>query len=189
MPNYRHDFGTPAEYLHHRPPYLLVEKIISIEDRIVVTEAHVDRDAFFIRGHFPGAAIFPGAMMQELTTQTAGILIAARYNPMEVYNTADPFFNEYALGVLAKVIHAKYLKFARPGDRLVTTARLIENVGPLFEFTADIEVQDTVIMRNAFQLMNIRSAELRGEGRTDTAATPLQRTPMVTDPVAATKTT
>jgi 3-hydroxyacyl-[acyl-carrier-protein] dehydratase len=162
MTLYHHDFQTPAQYLHHRSPYLLVEKIVSIDDRVVVTESAIKGDEFFLTGHFPGAPIFPGAMMQELTTQTAGILIAARFNPMESFDTENPFHNEFALGVLAKVIHAKYIKLARPGDTLTTTARLIENVGPLFEFTADIRVADQVIMRNAFQLVNIPSRELQG---------------------------
>ena len=38
----------------------------------------------------------------------AGVLIAAKFNPMKEYNTSDPFFNEYALGVLVKVKQARY---------------------------------------------------------------------------------
>ena len=79
---------------------MLIDRLVSVDDQTVVTETDLTGDEFFIAGHFPGAPILPGAMMQEMSTQSAGILIAARYNPMEVYNTHDPFFNEYALGVL-----------------------------------------------------------------------------------------
>lgn len=159
---YQHELERPEDYLHHRKPYLLVDQILSITDTQVTTEKHVTGDEYFIEGHFPGAPIFPGAMMQELTTQSAGILIAARYNPMEDFDTTDPFHNEYALGVLAKVQSARYKHFARPGDQLITTVTLREHLSNVFEFAARIEVEGNLIMRNAFQLINIKSSILQG---------------------------
>lgn len=140
----------------------MVESIESIEESTIVTRTVVQDSMFFLKGHFPGAPILPGAMMQEMSTQSAGILIAARYNPMETFNTHDPFFNEYALGVLVKVKQARYRGFARPGDELRTTVRLDERVANVFEFSATIRNADAVIMKNAFQLTNIPSDTLRG---------------------------
>lgn len=162
MQYFRHEFARIEDYLHHRDPYLLVEKIISITPTEVVTARSVSGQEFFLQGHFPGASIFPGAMMQELTTQTAGILIASQYNPMADYNTEDPHFNEFALGVLVKVRQAKYKGFARPGDTLIVKATLVEQVGNLFEFTATITVASKTVMRNRFALANIKSKELIG---------------------------
>ena len=61
MENYEHEFEHAEQYLHHRPPYLLVEKIVSISGSEVVTEKSISGDEFFISGHFPGAPIMPGA--------------------------------------------------------------------------------------------------------------------------------
>jgi len=77
MKYYQHSFDSIEDYLHHRSPYLLVQNIVEISDQKIVAEATVKGDEFFIAGHFPGAPILPGAMMQEMSTQTAGILIAA----------------------------------------------------------------------------------------------------------------
>lgn len=162
MNYHEHQFDRVEDYLHHRPPYLMVDTISSIDATKIVTQTTVREDAFFIAGHFPGAPILPGAMMQEMSTQTAGILIAAKYNPMEKFNTHDPFFNEYALGVLVKVKQARYRGFARPGDQLTTTVRLQEMVGSVFEFAAQIECADKVIMKNSFQLSNVLSKLLQG---------------------------
>jgi 3-hydroxyacyl-[acyl-carrier-protein] dehydratase len=159
---YQHHFHRVEDYLHHRSPYLLVEKIVSIEDSAICTERAVSGDEFFMAGHFPGAPIFPGAMMQELTTQSAGILIAARYNPMENYVTEDPFHNDYALGVLVKVKRARYKGFARPGDRLVVKVHLENQLAGLFDFSAIISINGKSIMQNAFQLMNVPSRTLQG---------------------------
>ena len=162
MPEYQHHFTRVEDYLHHRPPYLMIDRIVSIEPTTILTERTITGEDFFIRGHFPGAPILPGAMMQEMSTQSAGILIAARYNPMPVFNTHDPYFNEYALGVLVKVNQARFRGFARPGDTIQARVELQERVGTMFDFTASLMIGTRVIMRNRFQLTNILSAVLQG---------------------------
>ncbi len=159
---YQHRFDDITGYLHHRKPYLLVDAIKSILDDSIETTATVPADAFFITGHFPGAPILPGAMMQEMTTQSAGALIAANHNPMKEFNTENPFFNQQALGVLVKVSRARYRGFARPGDNLQIHVHLQEHVGDLFDFVGRIMLGNETIYSNAFQLTNIPSSVLRG---------------------------
>jgi len=163
MKYYQHRFDSIEDYLHHRSPYLLVQNIVEISDQKIVTEATIKGDEFFIAGHFPGAPILPGAMIQEMSTQTAGILIAAKYNPMEEFNTHDPLFNEWALGVLVKVNRARYRGFARPGDLLRITVELDDQVGGLFDFSGTVASNDAKIMQNSFRLTNILSKTLQGD--------------------------
>ncbi len=160
MPYYQHRFDRVDQYLHHRSPYLLVDQIEAIEDREIRTCKTLNADDCIFQGHFPGAPIYPGAMMQELITQSAGILIAANFNPMESYDTADPHHNEFALGVLASVQSARYRHFARPGDHLAARVTLHELTGTLFDFTGAIHVGTQELMRIAFRLANIPSASL-----------------------------
>lgn len=157
---YQHEFSKVEDYLHHRAPYLMVGAVIKIRDRSVETCTHVTGDEYFFAGHFPGAPVVPGAMLQEATTQTAGILIAARFNPMEDFNTHDPFFNEYALGVLMRVRGARFRGFARPGDTLHTHVELADQLGEVFEFKGRITLNGKLIMSNSFQLANITSTTL-----------------------------
>lgn len=163
MQLHQHRFDSVEDYLHHRPPYLMVDEIVSIGADEILTEKLFTGDELFAPGHFPGASIMPGAMMQELTTQSAGILIAANYNPMAEFNTEDPFFNEFALGVLVRVTGAKYRGFARPGDRLQARVMLSDYTHSLFDFSASITVNGKPIMENAFRLANIKSSLLQGE--------------------------
>jgi 3-hydroxyacyl-[acyl-carrier-protein] dehydratase len=162
MNYYHHDFDDVQKYLHHRKPYLLIDTVVSVDEKSVETSAKISGEEFFIAGHFPGAPILPGAMMQEMSTQSAGVLIAARYNPMEQFNTEDPFFNEFALGVLVKVKNARFRGFARPGDELKITVTLQEKVGEVFDFRGLITVGGKKIMQNEFQLTNIPSKTLQG---------------------------
>lgn len=163
FPVYHHNLADVRDYLHHRAPYLMVGEIEAIGDRSTVTRTVVTGDESFLAGHFPGAPIVPGAMLQEMTTQSAGILLAARFNPMEHFNTHDPFFNEYALGVLVRVKGARFRGFARPGNVLRTHVELSDQLGEIFEFTARITLDDKTIMSNCFQLANIRSKTLQGD--------------------------
>ncbi len=167
MPHvYHHDFSKVEDYLHHRPPYLLVGSIESIGDREIATCTHISGAEYFLAGHFPGTAVVPGAMLQEMTTQSAGILLAARFNPMPEFNTHDPFFNRYALGVLVRVKGARFRGFARPNDSLHTHVELVDQVGDVFEFKGRILLDDKPIMTNSFQLANILSKTLQGNAPT-----------------------
>lgn len=159
---YQHDFSTLEGYLHHRAPYLLLRSLVELSDLRCVTIAEVSDLSSILAGHFPGAPILPGAMMQEMTTQTAGVLIAGRHNPMVDYRTDDPTHNEFALGVLIRVRGARYRGFARPGDQLRITVKLDCRVENLFDFTGEVRCRDQVILRNQFQLANVPTKTLTG---------------------------
>ena len=161
-PEYQYDFANVEQYLHHRPPYLMVDGIEVLDSTSITTIKHVTGEEFFFPGHFPGAPVFPGAMLQEVATQSAGILIAARHNPMSEYETSDPLFNEYALGVLVRVRASKFRGFVRPGDTIRAQVELIDRLNQQFEFRARLTVGDRMVMRQEFQLANIRSEVLQG---------------------------
>lgn len=167
MASFQHDFHDIKDYLHHRPPYLLIDTIVEITELTITTAATVGRDDFYTKAHFPGAPILPGAMMQEMTTQSAGVLIAARHNPMSEFDTHDPFANEFALGVLVKIRSARFKSFARPGDRLRIEVVIEDKLEPAFDFRATIYRDQQKLMENRFQLMNVPSRQLMGTTNSD----------------------
>ena len=162
-PVYEHNFANVQDYLHHRHPYLMIGSIHAIGERAIQTSTHVSGDEYFLAGHFPGSPIVPGAMLQEMTTQSAGSLLAARFNPMQEFDTHDPFFNEYALGVLVRLKGARFRGFARPGQTLHTHVELMDQVGEIFEFKGRILLDGKLIMNNSFQLANILARTLQGD--------------------------
>ncbi len=139
--------------LHHREPYLLIDEVISLDKMTIYTQKKLTGKEYFFEGHFPGAPVLPGAIMQEITTQSAGILITKFYSPVEDYDSEAT--KGHALGVLKKVSYAKYKGFAKPNDLLDIQVTLIEKLDNLFEFKATILNDGKVIMKNSFQLMNI----------------------------------
>ena len=162
MRYYSHNLAKVEDHLHHRPPYLLIDKIVDCNPSQIVTEKLFTGEEFFVPGHFPGAPILPGAMMQEMSTQSAGILIAKHFNPMDHFSTEAADKNEFALGVLVGVKQARYRGFARPGDTLRATVQLNDELENLFQFSATIQVGDRSVMNNIFRLANIPSDLLTG---------------------------
>ena len=146
--------------LHHRSPYLLLDQVSEHSSETLTAHFTPGSEHFFMEGHFPGMPVVPGAMMQEMTTQAAGLLIAEYYSPTPDYNSE--INKGHALGVLRSVQYAKFKSFARPGDEMVIKVSLLETSENLFRFKALIEVEGKKIMANEFTLVNISDEKLRG---------------------------
>ncbi len=146
--------------LHHRPPYLLLDRALDHGLEFLTAQFTASAEHFFIQGHFPGMPIVPGAMMQEMTTQAAGLLITEHYSPVPDYDSEKT--KGWALGVLRSIQFAKYKSFARPGDLLTIKVILIEKLESSFCFRGSIEAHGKKIMSNEFTLINISDQKLRG---------------------------
>lgn len=150
--------------LYHRAPYLLLDEVIEADEKYLLAQVRLKGDEFFFQGHFPHAPVLPGALMQEMTTQAAGVLIARFYNPIEDYDTNNFDPERPALGVLSRVKGAKYKTFAKPGDLLEIKVKVIEKVSDNIEFVATIEKKvgegSELVMKNNFVLTNTPAKNL-----------------------------
>ncbi len=149
-----------TEKLHHRPPYLLLQKILKDSKTELVASSTFSGEEFFLQGHFPGTPVVPGAMMQEMTTQAAGLLITLHHSPVPNYNSETT--KGWALGVMRAVHVARFKSFARPKEELKISVALIDQLENSFRFTGKIEVGDKKIMTNEFTLVNISEDQLKG---------------------------
>ncbi|QQL48851.1 bifunctional UDP-3-O-[3-hydroxymyristoyl] N-acetylglucosamine deacetylase/3-hydroxyacyl-ACP dehydratase [Mucilaginibacter ginkgonis] len=94
--------------LPHRPPMLLVDKILELTKTHVVGLKSVTMNEPFFVGHFPGAPVMPGVLQIEAMAQTGGIL---------VLNTVpDP---ENYLTLFLKIENARFKDKVLPGDTLI----------------------------------------------------------------------
>lgn len=140
-----------TKLLHHRAPYLLIDEVIAIDEKSVLTKTQFTLEKFpFLHGHFPGAHILPGAMMQEMTTQSAGYLMTAYYSPVEDYDSEKT--KGFAIGVLSKIYHAKFLGVVKPGSIIETSVKLIDHQDRYFVFEGTVQANNKIVLKNKFAL-------------------------------------
>ena len=103
--------------LPHRPPFLLVDRILEMsEDHVVGTKAITMNEPFFT-GHFPGAPVMPGVLIIEAMAQCGGILALS--------TVPDP---ENYLTYFLKMDEVKFKQKVIPGDTLVFVLTLLEPI-------------------------------------------------------------
>lgn len=103
------DINAITELLPHRYPFLLVDKIISLEiDKKIVGIKNVTMNEPFFVGHFPGQPVMPGVLMIEAMAQCGGILMLNTLeNPKE------------KLAFFSTIDKAKFRRPVVPGDQVV----------------------------------------------------------------------
>jgi len=111
------DIYKIMEILPHRPPFLLIDRILELSDTHVVGMKNVSMNEPFFTGHFPEAPVMPGVLQIEAMAQCGGVLVLSTVPDPENYLT---FF--------MKMDNVKFKQKVLPGDTLIFKAELISPI-------------------------------------------------------------
>lgn len=102
------DINQIKDILPHRPPFLLVDKIMEMTaERIIGIKQVTMNEPFFV-GHFPSEPVMPGVLHIEAMAQCGGILALSSIPDPENYST-----------YFMKIDGVKYRRKVVPGDTLM----------------------------------------------------------------------
>jgi len=127
--------GEIEKYLPHRYPFLLIDRIVSMEtepQKKLVGLKNVTKNEPFFEGHFPDDPIMPGVLIIESMAQACGML--ANLDAELRGKTGDMYY-------LVKVDKARFSQKVIPGDQLVLEViqkRIIRMMG-LYECQASVD--------------------------------------------------
>ncbi|WP_341653937.1 3-hydroxyacyl-ACP dehydratase FabZ [Blattabacterium cuenoti] len=111
------DIKSIMKILPHKPPFLLVDKIIDLTENSIVGVKNVTMNEFFFIGHFPREPIMPGVLQIEALAQVGGILVLNKLSHPELYST-------YFL----KIDKVKFKQKIVPGDIIIFQVDLLESM-------------------------------------------------------------
>ena len=123
-------------YLPHRFPFLLIDKIIELKkSESIVAQKNVSNNEPFFQGHFPDYPVFPGVLLLESMAQATAIL--------DVESNKRDMSNQ--LYYFVGVDKARFKKQVMPGDIVIINASLIQSKRDIHKFSAECLVENKVV--------------------------------------------
>lgn len=120
--------------LPHRPPFLLIDKVLELEPgkKCVAAKSVTIGEPYFA-GHFPGRPVMPGVLIVEALAQTGAVAILT----LEGNKGKIPFF--------AGINNFRFKKPVEPGDTLILETEMIKVKGPVGKGAGKAMVDGAVV--------------------------------------------
>lgn len=108
------DIKEIMDIIPHRYPFLLIDKVIKVEENKIIAIKNVTANEQYFQGHFPAEPVMPGVLIIEALAQAGAVSLLSK----------DEFKGKIAY--FAGINNAKFRKKVVPGDTLRLEVELIK---------------------------------------------------------------
>jgi 3-hydroxyacyl-[acyl-carrier-protein] dehydratase len=105
----------------HRPPFLLVDEIVSQDEKRIVCRKTFQPTEYFYQGHYPNYPITPGVLLCEACMQAGAILLSRHVDP-----------EKPGVPVATRLNEVRFKRIVRPGETIEIEAELTERLADAF---------------------------------------------------------
>ena len=144
------DIHEILEYLPHRYPMLLVDRVLEVipGERIVALK-NVSFNEPFFPGHYPHHPVMPGVLVVEALAQAAAILS---------FKTMGGKSDDKSVYYFVGIDGARFKRPVSPGDQLVLEVSILKSKHSIWKYAAQAKVNDQVAAE-AELMCTLRSIE------------------------------
>ncbi|MEE9272281.1 MAG: 3-hydroxyacyl-ACP dehydratase FabZ [Robiginitomaculum sp.] len=134
------DVGAIMEYLPHRAPMLMLDRVIGVYDGEIEAEKLVLENAFYFQGHFPNKPIMPGVMIVEAIAQVGALLASLE----------EGFDSDTNLLAFASIEKVKFRQLVYPNETLRVFAKIVKKRRNLYKFEGRALMGDSLVTQISF---------------------------------------
>ncbi len=133
----RMNIDEVMEYLPHRYPFLLIDRVLDMEvGKSITAIKNVSINEPFFPGHFPGSPVMPGVLILEAMAQAAALLS---------FKTENYAPSEIGIVYFAGIDGARFKKPVVPGDQLLIKIEIVRRMRGIWKYKGRVEVEGALV--------------------------------------------
>ncbi|HEY8085865.1 MAG TPA: 3-hydroxyacyl-ACP dehydratase FabZ [Methylophilaceae bacterium] len=131
------DIHEILNYLPHRYPFLLVDRVISLEEgKEIVAVKNVTINEPFFPGHFSYYPVMPGVLVVEAMAQAAAVLS---------FKTMGSKPSDDSVYYFAGIDNVRFKRPVTPGDQLILKVKIDRIMRGIWKYNGQALVDDVVV--------------------------------------------
>jgi 3-hydroxyacyl-[acyl-carrier-protein] dehydratase len=131
------DIHEILDYLPHRYPFLLIDRVISLEEnKEIVAVKNVTINEPFFPGHFSYFPVMPGVLIVEAMAQAAAVLS---------FKTMGSKPSDDSVYYFAGIDNVRFKKPVSPGDQLILKVKIDRIMRGIWKYSGKAYVDDAVV--------------------------------------------
>ncbi len=135
--NTQMDIHEVLEYLPHRYPFLLIDRVLSYDvGKEITALKNVTINEPFFGGHFPHHPVMPGVLIVEAMAQATAIL---------TFKTTNTKPNDKLIYYFVGIDGARFKKPVTAGDQLVINVKLLRVIRGMWKLAGTVTVDGQVV--------------------------------------------